>query len=361
MKTLHAYHNKYIKSVYHNFNKNDVIITNEIGINNDVIITNEIGINLIRIYLKMNSTLELKDFTFITIKELLEGKIDNMRFDYVVGNPPYQDNKNSDAGSLYIDITKKALTLLKPNGIIDFITPTTIAQVKKTGFTLSGKKGLKLIDYSANNYFNVGIKICRWQIDKSYKGKVKVIELDGTSEQRNYTDMMIEKKDKFAFELFEKIKTNKDKLFVLDQSTGNNNKQNTKDNIFKYKIYVNILKNTIAYSKIKPKLYKKKKIVFGMGAAYKKENMFITIEDVGQYQCAIDIETCTEKQIKNIKKFLFNDICIKIVEKYRITYKTGINAILYSFPKIDIDKEYNEKDVQKLFNLTDKEVEWLKK
>jgi len=104
----------------------------------------------------------------ITVQELMKGELDNMKFDYIVGNPPYQaNNSKSDAGSLYVDITKKALTLLKPNGIIDFITPTTIAQTKKDSFTLQGMKCLKILDYSTDKYFNVGIKICRWKIDKS--------------------------------------------------------------------------------------------------------------------------------------------------------------------------------------------------
>lgn len=295
----------------------------------------------------------------IDVKHIDEFKGEILKFDYIVGNPPYQ-GKGSNASNLYIDISRKALTLLKPNGVIDFLTPTTIAQVKKTGFTLQGQLGLKVIDYTADKMFNVGIKICRWKIDKSYSGDVKVIEEDGTSEYRKYTDVMVQSKDRLGFELFEKIKMNKNKLFIGDQTT-NNKRTSEKSNIYKYKIHVNTLKNKIEYSRVKPKLYKQKKIIIHMGMTYNDKNFQISTEDFGQYQNQIPIDNLTDTQIQNIKDFLFSDICINLCKKYRVLYNTGMNNILYSFPKIDYNHKYSEQDIIKLFKLTDKEVIWLKK
>jgi len=352
MRTLHIYHNRHLRSVINNFNENDVIIVH-----------NKITRDLINHLFKINN-IEVLNLTYITIKELLEGKIDNMKFDYIVGNPPYQDNNNSDAGSLYIDITKKVLPLLTEQGVIDFITPTTIAQVKRQGFSIKGIKGLKIVDYTVDNSFDVGVKILRWQIDKTYNGLVTITDSDGVVTKRPYTDMMVESKDIFGFELFEKIKDNKNKMFFQerlfhgDQST-NNNRTKTCSKEYPYEVIVNKLKNKIEYSKVKPKLFGRTKIVVHMGAVYNEKNYEISDKDYGQYQNLIDITNNTDKEIENIKTFLFNDICINICKKYRTHYKTGMNNILYNFPKIDVTKKYTDKDVQKVFNLTDEEVEWL--
>ena len=300
-----------------------------------------------------------QDITVINIEDILEGKLD-MKFDYIVGNPPYQDSKGSDAGSLYVDITKKVLPLLTDDGIIDFLTPTTIAQPKKTGFTLRGMKGLELVDYSADNDFNVGIEICRWKINKKYKGDVKVVEKNGDSEYRVEGEILSQKTDKIGYTLFEKIKENKTKMFVGDQ-TSNNNREKEQSSIFKYKVHINTLKNKVEYSSVKPKLYGKRKIVIHMGMAYNDKNFSISEEDFGQYQNQIDITNYNNKQIENIKDFLFNDICVNICKKYRLVYKTGMNNILYSFPPIDFDKKYTDKDVQETFKITEDELEWLMK
>jgi len=94
-----------------------------------------------------------------------------MKFSYIIGNPPYQYPKNftdSKNKKLYIDIIKKILPL---SDNISFITPSAIT-IKGTGFSLVNK-GTTYVDFSANDYFDVGSKICAWNITKGYNSDVE--------------------------------------------------------------------------------------------------------------------------------------------------------------------------------------------
>ena len=61
------------------------------------------GMNTIRALINISKDESIKnsDIRVLSIDKLMEGEIDTMGFDYIVGNPPYGDGNN-----LYIDITE---------------------------------------------------------------------------------------------------------------------------------------------------------------------------------------------------------------------------------------------------------------
>jgi len=154
------------------------------------------------------------------------------KFDVVIGNPPYQDgNKVGGDNKIYNQITKKAISLLKTDGILCFITPTSVLK-KSVKFSLIGEEriGLKYVDFTSDDYFDVGVNICSWIIDKTYKGnKVKVKSNNGLSEQVSTSPIYdYSKLDEKFIKIYESLKEATDKpekrMFSYNFSAGQTEK-----------------------------------------------------------------------------------------------------------------------------------------
>ena len=108
----------------------------------------------------------------------------DMKFDVVLTNSPYQDKREGDRkGSsdnpLWKQFTVFGFSLLKDGGIYSGVTPTTIVSgsEKFTNLFLGDKApyNLEKVDFSADDYFKVGIKICRWVATNTFsKGRVSI-------------------------------------------------------------------------------------------------------------------------------------------------------------------------------------------
>ena len=308
------------------------------------------------IRVKYINYLQRRGFVNVRHKDYLSETI-KMKFDVIVGNPPYQNiNSESDAGKLYIDITKKSLGLMKDDGIISFLTPETIVRDGRNKFNIKNISGLRHVNHNVNEYFNVGIKIISWMVNKSYSGNVSVVNKDGTIDSREISNSLMDKTELVGIQIFEKLKKQKSKLFVVDQSaTGFT--ETFSEGLFA--VNKNVNKNKISFTKVKPKLHGKRKLVISMSSSYSVDLVHDSYDDFGELHVMLDITDYNEQQIINIKNFLFNPICVQICNKYKKLYKKGFNTMLYLFPKIDPNKEYNNEDVASLFCLTNDEVMYL--
>jgi hypothetical protein len=98
-----------------------------------------------------------------------------MKFDYILGNPPFQSEngggslRGSGSSALYLDIVKNSLQLLNPGGEIRFITPVNIFsggdEYRNLFLGSSSQYDVISVNFNTNKYFpGVGCEMCQWNV-----------------------------------------------------------------------------------------------------------------------------------------------------------------------------------------------------
>ena len=135
-----------------------------------------------------------------------------VKFDCVIGNPPYQ-NKS-------VSIWKPITERLKYHSYnIQFITPRSF--VNGASFRNYPNR-IKLINYKADHHFNVGKKICRWTLCQHTEettivctnGDVVKVDLN------KYKYLPYRLQSKIDFEIFKKLYNSSVKFYTRDNMAG---------------------------------------------------------------------------------------------------------------------------------------------
>ena len=115
---------------------------------------------------------KLKDYSinYYTMDKFINGE-KMEKFDYIVGNPPYQYPEGVNTSKkLYIDITKRCINLLNPTGEMSFITPKGILMDGRFNTTYKFiSENLTMVDYTTNNDFVIGQSVVSWNVTREYK------------------------------------------------------------------------------------------------------------------------------------------------------------------------------------------------
>lgn len=100
-----------------------------------------------------------------------------MKFDYILGNPPFGANNGcgnisgSGTGALWWKITLNALDLLKEGGVLSFITPQNLFnggdQFRDLFLGEKSQYDVLDVNFDISSYFKVGTTLCKWTVRKS--------------------------------------------------------------------------------------------------------------------------------------------------------------------------------------------------
>ena len=283
----------------------------------------------------------------------------DMKFDVIVGNPPYQGNndkgtKQPKSHNLWSKFAEKGIELLNPNGFIAFVTPDSWMSPNSQLLKMFKDNSLVWVDTEVGKYFTVGSSFTAWCVQKNKNTQTAVIdglEVDITKLQylpRNFAK---------TFPIHNKvINSTHPKLDILCDTSchsdhKNNNFSDTEDTTYKYTTF-----HTNAQTKFCKKQSKdflKSKIVWTTSGYFKP---FFSAGNLGTSEvCQYILADSTEAQ--HILSYLDSKL-------YKFIVNTGkwsgfLNGkVLSSLPKL-ASKIWTDQELYQHFGLTQEEIDYV--
>ncbi|MEK6832904.1 MAG: Eco57I restriction-modification methylase domain-containing protein [Nanoarchaeota archaeon] len=281
----------------------------------------------------------------------------NMKFDIIVGNPPYQDSEKNKKGNLWSKFIMRFFEeILKDEGFICFVTPPSWMsgtnengnEKKKIIHKIFSKNDILYLNLDVKKYFNVGSQFSSYVIRKSNTNIFTNVISNGVVSDINLKDFLFLPKilTNISLNIINKI-FNKDfpkKPFTSQWCLGYPQKEGKE----KFKIHNSSGK--FASSATEPKNSNIKKVIFSIPGnvnAFYDDGVYGT--SINAYWMEVEGEDEANKYINAINSklflFLFNQC------KY-----SGFNNILLlkNFPKIS-----DEKDIYSYFKLDNDEIKFV--
>ena len=270
-----------------------------------------------------------------------------MKFDVVIGNPPYQDGNNQGGNNkLYYSFSNKAVEM--SNRFILFVTPKSFLKKSKRG-SLRNYNGVQEIKSLEPSLFNVGVDVCYWFIDKSYKGDIKFNDIwFDKLDNRVFIDDKIDEKFIVLYEKLKKI-TNRpeDRMFKQNTFSTTSDMSTEKNEKFKFEIYSinkNKEKKIWTYGRKKPNFFNDRKAIISLT---KTDKDLIMFEDKDDYSSGfMCIKINSNEQIENIKSFIQSDYFIEHTKKWKKFENIGYAYSIKHLPPFDMNKSWNNESVK---------------
>jgi hypothetical protein len=255
--------------------------------------------------------------------------------------------------------------LIKPNGNITFITPSAIFDEgqQNTAYKVL-KRGIKIVDYNANKYFNIGQKVATWNFSPSHNGDVIVID----STKRNVKDLswVCEEKNILVNSILNKVsyKTNNRKkmdLFNTDKKHGVENKLLTvkKNKQSDIEVYCNTKNKRTKYTDISNKPTIEKQLIIPYIGGW-EEGCLITdiVTNKFFYVNKYKLNTIT---LTNMKQYIESKLISFCVLKFCEVKPGSQYNFLSRLAEVDFSKAWSDEDIYKEFKLTEEEINAVEK
>ena len=312
-----------------------------------------------------------------SVCNFIKQDFNTMKFDVVVGNPPYQDIV-APTKKLWPTFLEKCFELTKANGYIAFVTPRS--WLERPQSQLSGKivnnilskNALVYVDITAKDHFDVGEKPCAYMLQKTTKHGLTKFIFGDRNENIDYCGqkIAIEGNDKFKISIFNKFTAyTGDRLLkyayndvstqdsidtaILKGNMSKGPKNPTDVNIFwtasNFEYYTPV-------SRVKAGI----KVIINRSGYYyqdKNPNKYILTDTNMQYAIgagAFGFTCANTKEAANLTSMLIT----KLYRWYIDNEKTsGFNTGIAKLPWLGVHKAWTDAEVYKLFNLTQDEID----
>ena len=322
--------------------------------------------NVRKVFCNDKYNLQITNHDFITFNNL-------KKYDLVVANPPYaklleNGKRASKNHNLIKDFIEKALSQLKPNGYLLFITPDNWMSFADRNLLIKIITGLQIIHldiHTAKKYFKKIGSSFTWYIIQNcpfYKN----INVSGIWKKKEYINSVVSKERKYIPLLYNQtvqnilsktiddenlkkfeIKTSSD----LHKYTKADFIRNEKDDVYKYKL-IHTPSQTV-YSSRPHKFQDGYKVFISTTDKYK-----IFIDECGMTQSIVFILCRDETEANHYFQILQHPLYVFVNNICRWGNFNNIR-ILQSFPIPDIEYSGNHQEIYNYFNITEDEKKFI--
>jgi tRNA1(Val) A37 N6-methylase TrmN6 len=322
--------------------------------------------NVRKVFCSEKYNLQITNHDFITFNNL-------KKYDLIVANPPYaklleNGKRASKNHNLIKDFIEKALSQLKPDGYLLFITPDNWMSYADRNLLIEIITSLQIIHldiHNAKKYFKKIGSSFTWYIIQNcpfYKN----INISGVWKKKEYNSSVISKQRKYIPLLYNQTVQNilsktidNTILKKFDVKTSSDLHKYTKaefirdeqNNIFKYKL-IHTPSQTV-YSSRPHKFQQGYKVFISTTDKYK-----VFIDNCGMTQSIVFILCSNEEQAKKYLQILEHPLYVFINNICRWGNFNNIR-ILQSFPIPEIEYSGNHQAIYSYFNITEDEMNYI--
>jgi hypothetical protein len=288
-----------------------------------------------------------------------------MRFDVVIGNPPYQDSTAKSSKKAWDKFLEKSIQICKKNGFVAFITPFSWATPSNKSFDIFKNHDVKIIDLNGKKYFpNIGTTIS-WYIIQNCNNKqsTKIISEDEKIEiNLQDVDFLPSILSKQSISILSKILSNsfRDSMGVMFDSFCHSQRVDRiveiQDN--QHPFPVKHTATSTIWSNIKHPNTKIKKVMFPISSSMKAE-----YDGQGDFGCSQHyawIEVGSKEEAENLIYFL-NSKIITFIRKSTQWTASWSKPILKKMPKVPLNIKWTNKMLYDFFKLNKEEKEYIEK
>lgn len=292
-----------------------------------------------------------------------------MKFDYIIGNPPYQDSSHSEKkNTLWRKFVELSLDICKNEGYVAFIIPSSWMGSKSLLEKYFLNNNLIFINKDeCKKYFNVGSTFSYYIIQKTkYNGFTDIInkEINGEIVKicidiNNYIfDSFPRNLSDISNSIINKVLDPNRKLLGIINSTTHHNVHRSRwkierDEHFKYPIYNTPTK--LYYFNTPHQHQDIVKIIIPTTTYYR--NMLYTEYGTTQSFCYLLLEgEDPEIALNNINNIVFD----YINECFRYANWNNVQ-LLKKLPYIPLDTKMNDDDIFSYFNLNELEIKYIRR